>query len=271
MWKQGFSMWTQSLRSAAPIVWLCVLASLLGIGCANSTRGAEEALRLRKANSHFNLGIDYIRNDRGALGLRELLFATSLDPQSPRIHHALANAYLMRGKPVEAEQHYLRALEIDPTSHEARLTLSALYNQLDRYEESRFHTSMLADDATFPGPWRALAYKGLAEYRLGQVEEARRTLELGLEYRNTHWPTLLNLAILEVEEGRRLEALALFRQVLEQEPVLEVQAQANYRIGEIYIALGERKKAIGHLRAAVAQTPGDSWGAKSEETLNLLR
>lgn len=261
----------QSLPGAVPMVWFCVLAVLLGIGCASSTRRAEKEQRLRKADSHFNLGLDYIRNERAALGLRELLFAEDLDPRNPRIHHALADTYLMRGKPVEAEQHYLRTLEIDPTSHEARLTLSAMYSQLDRYEESRFHTSMLADDATFPGPWRALAYKGFAEYRLGQVEEARRTLELGVDYRDDYWPTLLYLGMLEVEEGRQLEGLSFFRQVLEQEPGLEVQAQANYRIGEIYIALGERKKAIGHLRAAVAQTPGDSWGAKSEETLNLLR
>jgi len=261
-------MWKQSRPSALPIVWLCVLALLVGMGCANSTPDAEDKLR---ASSHFNLGLDHIRNDRLALGLRELLVAESFDPQSPRTHQALANAYLMRGKPVEAEQHYLRTLEIDPTSHEARLTLSAMYSQLDRYEESRFHTSMLADDATFPGPWRALAYKGLAEYRLGQVEEARRTLELGLDYREDYWPTLLYLGMLEVEEGRQLEGLSFFRQVLEQEPGLEVEAQANYRIGEIYVALGERGRAIGHLRSAVAQTPGGPWGTKSEEYLKRLR
>jgi tetratricopeptide (TPR) repeat protein len=130
---------------------------------------------------------------------------------------------------------------------------------------------MLVDDATFSGPWRALATKGLAEYRLGRIEEARRTLELGLEYRDDYWPTLLYLGILEAEEGRRLEGISLFRQVLEQEPGLEVQAQANYRIGEIYIALGKRERAIGYLRAAVAQTPGGPWGVKSEEYLSLLR
>ncbi|MFB3117851.1 MAG: tetratricopeptide repeat protein [Myxococcota bacterium] len=264
-------MWKQFPPSAQPIVWLCVFGLLLGIGCANSTRRAEEALRLRQADSHFDIGLDHISNNRVALGLRELLRAESFNPQSPRIQHALADTYLIRRKPVKAEQHYLRSLEIEPTYHEARLNLSDLYYQLDRYEESLIQTSILVDDATFSHPWRALAKKGLVEYRLGEFEEARRTLELGLEYRNNYWPALLYLGILEVEEGRRLEALVLFRQVLEQEPVLVVQAQANYRIGEIYIALGERKKAISHLRAAVAQTPGDSWGAKSEETLNLLR
>jgi tetratricopeptide (TPR) repeat protein len=264
-------MWKQSRLSGAPIVWLCVLALLFGIGCANSTRGVEETKRLRRANSHYNLGVDYIRNDRVALGLRELLLAESFDPENPQIHMALANAYWMRRKTDEAEQHYLRSLEIEPTYHEARLNLSVLYNQVDRHEDSLAHASILVDDATFPGPWRAYANKGLAEYRLGRVEEARQTLELGFDYRQDYWPTLLYLGMLKVDEGRRLEALSLFRQVLEQEPGLEVQAQANYRIGEIYIALGERERAIGHLRAAVVETPGGPWGVKSEEYLKLLR
>ena len=244
---------------------------LFGIGCANSTRGLEAELRLKQASSHYNLGNDYLHQDRVALALREFQLAESFDPKSPRIQHALGNAYLMRRKPVEAEQHYLRTLEIDPTYHEARLNLSILYTQLNRYEESLIHTSILADDATFPGPWRALANKGLAEYRLGQIEEARRSLELGFEYRDDYWPTLLYLGILEVEEGRRLEGLSLFRQVLDQEPGLEVQAQANYRIGEIYVALGKRERAIRYLKTAVVQTPGGPWGVKSEEYLNLLR
>jgi len=264
-------MGKQSPPSAVLIVWFCVLALLLGIGCANSMSGSEEALRLRQANSHFNLGLDYIRNERVALGLRELQFAESFDPTNPKIHLALANVYLMRDKPEEAEQHYLRTLEIEPSYHEARINLSILYNRLDRYQESLVHTSILVDDATFPSPWRALANKGHAEYRLGQVEEARRTLELGFEYRGDYWPTLLYLGILEADEGRRLEGISLFRQVLEQEPGPEIQAQANYRIGETYIALGERGRAIGYLRAAVAQTPGGPWGAKSEEYLSLLR
>jgi type IV pilus assembly protein PilF len=259
------------LPFGVPIVWLCALVLFLGLGCASSIDQADEDLRLRQANSHFNLGIDYLRNDRMALALRELLFAEDLDPQNPRIHQALGDAYSMRGKPVEAEQHYLRTLEIEPTLHEARLNLSSLYNQLNRYEESLVHTSILADDATFSGPWRALASKGFAEYQLGRIDEARSSFGLGLEYRTDYWPTLLYLGILEVEEGRKREAVGLFQQVLELDPALTVQAQTNYRIGEIYIALGKRQQAIGHLQAAVAQTPGGPWGVKSEEYLKLLR
>jgi len=177
----------------------------------------------------------------------------------------------VRNKPDEAEQHLLRALEIDPTLHDARLNLSVLYIQGNRYEEALVQTAILANDPTFPEPWRALANQGLAEYRLGRLSDARRTLKLARDYREDYWPTLLYLGMLEVEEGQRLEGLSLFRQVLAQEPALEIQAQANYRIGEIYVALGERDQAIDHLMAAVAQTPGGPWGVKSEKYLISLR
>jgi len=261
----------QSPPTAALMVWLCALSLLLSAGCASSVQRAEKEQRLRKANSHFNLGIDYIRKDRVALGIRELLLAESFDPKDPRIHQTLGNAYWMRGKREEAEKQYLRTLEIDPSYHESRLNLAVLYNQLDRFEDSLAHSSKLADDATFPGPWRALANMGFSEYRLGRVEEARHTLQLAIDYRDDYWPALLYLGILEAEEGRRLEGLSLLQRVLEQEPGLEIQAEANYRIGEIYIALGERERAIGHLRAAVAQAPGGPWSEKSEEYLSLLR
>lgn len=261
----------QSLAGGTPVVWLCTLALFLGIGCATATHRADEELRVKRANSHFNLGLDYIRNNRLALALRELLSAEQFDPRDPRIQQALADAYTMRGKPVEAEQHYRRTLELDPTLHEARLNLSSLYIQLDRYEESLVHASMLAEDATFSGPWRALVNQGIAEYQLGRVDAARSSLRLGLEYRSDYWPALFYLGILEMEEGRQFEALEYFRQVLEYEPDLATQAEVNYRIGEIYVSLGNRKQAIGHLQAAVAQTPGGPWGVKSEEYLKLLR
>jgi type IV pilus assembly protein PilF len=261
----------KSLAGGAPAVWLCTLTLLVGIGCASTTPSADEALRVKKANSHFNLGIDHIRNDRLALAIRELLASEQLDPQNPRTQQALADAYSRRGKPVEAEKHYLRALALDPMLHEARLNLSSLYNQLDRYEESLVHSTMLADDATFSGPWRALVNKGIAEYRLGRHDAARNSLRLGIEFRSGFWPALFYLGIFEMEEGRQLEALGYFRQVLEQEPDLAVQAQTNYHIGEIYVSLGKRNQAIGHLQAAVAQTPGGPWGVKSEAYLKLLR
>jgi type IV pilus assembly protein PilF len=246
----------------------------LAMGCVTSgqqDRAAEEKLRLKKARSHLNLGVDYLRTDRVALAIRELLLAEEFDPKNARIQFAIGEAYLQRDKPAEAEQHYLRVLELAPDYHDARLNLSAMYLGLGRYEECIAESRLLADDATFPGPWRALANQGWAEYKLGRKTEARHSLGVATDYSPSYWPALLSLGILDVEDGRRLEAVGQFQKVLDHAPHAEARAEVNYRLGEIYVALGNRERAVDYLMSAVVDSPGGPWGNKSEEYLKLLR
>jgi type IV pilus assembly protein PilF len=248
------------------------LAALIPLtGCATSASRAEAQLDLKKARSHLELGIDHLQNGRVALGLRDLLIAESLDPKNARIQYALAEAYTRKGRIEEAEQHLLRVLELYPPYHDARLMLSMLYIHSERYEEAIVQTGILINDPTFPSSWRALTNQGWAKFRLGRIPEARRDLELSLEYKPGYWPTLLNLGILEAQEGHRLEAIGFFTRMIELDPRPDAQAEANYRLAELYVSVGQRERAVDHLVTAVSQAPGGPWGKKSEEYLKLLR
>jgi tetratricopeptide (TPR) repeat protein len=265
--------WIMTKRSAVHrgfLAWLCVIGLGFGSGCA-ATGPGPSGNSLQKAQSHYNIGIDYISKDMVALGLRELLIAESFDPNNARIQYALGDGHLMRGKADDAEGYYLRAVEIAPKLHEARLNLAGLYCHTGRFEQCILHSKVIADDATYLTPWRALTNQGLAEMQLQRMSDARSSFETARDYRPDYWPMLLNLGILEKETGNHPKAVALFQQVLEQNPGLEIKAEANYRLAEIYIELGNRKRAVGYLMTAVADAPGGQWGVKSEEYLKLLR
>lgn len=249
--------------------WLMALTALLG--CATSGTRLEKERQLKQARAQFELGVDYVNSGRVALGLRSLIEAEHLDPNNAHIHHALGDAYMRKGRFEEAERHLLRALELYPAYHDARLRLSQLYIHLKRYDEVIAEAQKLLDDPTFPGAWRALTNRGWARFRLGRTVEARRDLELAREYNDRYWPALLNLGILEAQEGHHLKAIALFEEMLALEPRASAMAEANYRLAEIYVSIGKRERAVGHLVTAVAQAPGDVWGKKSEEYLKLLR
>ena len=244
---------------------------LLAVGCASTGSKQQQMERVKKARSHMNLGIDYLRTDRVELGLREFLIAARFDPNNARIQYAIGDAYLLKSKYDEAELHYRKTIALAPDFHDARLNLSGLLLAKGRYEEALAEAKFLADNATFPAPWRALANSGWAKYKLGRTAEARRTLELARDFSPSYWPALLSLGILDMEQGRRLEAVTLFQEVLKNRPDPNAAAEANYRIGEIYVALGNRKRAVSHLMAAVASAPGGQWSTKSEEYLQLLR
>ena len=247
---------------------LLALAAVLG--CASTPDVQADFDRDKKARTHYNAGIEYMRQGKLAIGVRELRTAMQISPRDPWIHWAIAEAYRQQGRFDDAESHLLTALEVRPDFQQARLNLSALYVEMGRYDEAIALTDQLLDDPTFPVPWKALTNRGWAEYELGQRSNARQSFEAALEYNETHWRSFLALGILDEEAGDRIEALERFEQVIALEPGSLAEAEANYRIGEIYISLGNRERAVQHLMAATAKEPSGQWGKRSEDYLKRL-
>jgi type IV pilus assembly protein PilF len=254
--------------------WALLAATLLFAlpGCGIKQEREERAEQnARRANSHFNIAVDHQDNGRVELALRELLTAHRLDPENPKILHGLGIAYLQKGKEAEAEKYIKRAVVIRPDYQEARYNLSTLYMRQGRFEECITQSQILYDDPTFAEPWRALANWGWSSYQLGRVEEGRSQLSHALDYNTRYWPAVLDLGILESEQGNKMEAIGYFEQVLTLGPDASTTAEANYRLGEIYVSQGKRRQAIEVLRTAVVKAPSDPWGKKSEEYLRRLR
>jgi len=248
-----------------------LLAVATALGCATPPDPQTQLAEDKRARMHYNAGIEHMRQGKAALAVRDFRTAMQISPRDPWIHWALAEAYRQKGRLDDAENHLLTALEIRPGFQQARLNLSALYVQVGSYDAAIEHADLLLDDPTFPVPWKALTNRGWAEYKLGQSQAARRSFETALEYDEKHWRSVLALGILDAEAGSRIEALEQFERVIDLEPGSLAEAEANYRIGEIYVSLGNRERAVQHLTAAAAKEPNGKWGKRSEDYLRRLR
>jgi Tfp pilus assembly protein PilF len=215
--------------------------------------------------------VNHLGAGRIAYAIREFQAAEKLNPKDPWTQHGLAEAFRRRGMYAEAEQHLKNAIRLEPGFQAARLNLSALYIQMERYPEAIAQAQMLMADPTFPAPWQALSNIGFAQMRLGQRQEARASLAHALEFEPDFWRASLNLGILEAEEGNDEQAIALFQRVLASKPGGSAAAEANYRIAEIHSSRGRRAQAVAHLTAAVGSKPSGEWGKRSEEALKLLQ
>jgi Tfp pilus assembly protein PilF len=250
--------------------WLLVGALL---GCASTPDPTAEELSAKdesRARAHQSVGATHLREGRVPLAIRELRASEELNPKDRWTQLTLAEAYRMKGLHADAERHLLKALAIDPKFQDARLTLSALYVQTNRYGEAIEQADLLIDDPTFPQPWTALTNKGFALMKLGRRAEAREALVEAVEYNERYWRALLDLCILDAEEGKRIDAIERFERVVALASPLGC-AEANYRIAEIYISLGNREQAMEHLVAASSQRPSGPWGKRSEDYLKRLR
>jgi type IV pilus assembly protein PilF len=249
-------------------------ALALALACAST--GGEEPARLSaadqsRARAHQSVGATHLREGRAALAIRELRASEELNPGDKWTQLVLAEAYRQKGLNEDAERHIRKALAIDPAFQDARLTLSGLYIQLERYADSVTEAQILIDDPTFPQPWAALTNKGWALAMLDRRGEARQALDFAVEYNERYWRAHLNLGILDAEEGKRIDAIERFERVLALAPGPLGTAEANYRVAEIYVSLGNREQAVEHLVAATSQRPSGPWGKRSEDYLRRLR
>ncbi len=241
-----------------------------GIGPIKKPAPVSQQLQAQ-ARSHQSFGVNYLRDGKVALAIRELRAAEKLNPADKWVQLALAEAYRRKNLMEDCERHLLTAVAIDPEFQEARLTLSGLYVQSERYPEAIVYARLLVDDPTFPQPWLALTNQGYAEMKLGDLAAARQSLELAVDYHDKYWRAILNLAILDSEEGKSLDAIRRLEAVADLAPGPLGVAEANYRIAEIYVGFGNRDQAIHHFAKAASLQPSGTWGRRSEDYLKRLR
>lgn len=274
-------------RSLWTLVLVPVVAAV-AIGCANDkgprqqkvesppplsrseAKAAAENEMQRRARTHYQLGVDYLRAGNPAQAISSLLEAGRADPNSERTELALSEAYRQQGRDQEAEAHLLRSLQIKPGFHQALLNLAAIYIQTERYEQAVPLLQQLLADPTFPGPWRALTNLGWAEFRLGRTDDAHRHLTLAVDHRPDYWPARLNLGILEAERGNRDQAIAQLQQVLQLEPGPSAEAEVRFRLAEQLLSQGDRQGARRQLTTASRLEPSGPWSKRSAESLKTL-
>lgn len=265
-------------RRSATLGLLAALAVLTTSGCATTTYTVDETPPVSEARAKRDLGIDYLSTRRTGMAIRELQASLDLDPGDPQTHLWLGEAFRRKGQTARAEQFLFDALELararddHRAQQEARLNLSALLSQMGRHEDALPHCQALADDPTFSTPWRPLSNCGWALMKLGRLEEARTAFSRALDFHPRFAPALLNLGILEARQGHRLAAIkTLGRAIASGRLSASGHAEANYRLGEIYVALGRRDRAVAHFREAAQIAPEDDWGSQSQAYLDLLR
>jgi Tfp pilus assembly protein PilF len=239
-------------------------------GCA-ITNPETKAEHERKARGHYEMAMSHLREGRTGIAITELEAARELDPNDPWTELALGEAFRLKARNEDAERHLKRALHLRPDFHAARLNLAALYIGMDRFEETIELSKQLLDDPTFPGPWKALTNQGYAYYKLGRRAEARASLEKAIQYHDRYWPALLDLAILDSDEGHQIEALERLERVLDEKPGGLASAEVHYRMAVAYMSLGNRDKAVHHLSVAIETRPSGEWGKRSADYLKRLR
>jgi type IV pilus assembly protein PilF len=260
-------------------IWKCIPAMaalaamvMLAVGCATTLDEPDR----RKMVSHRDLGTLYLQRGELELAIREYRAAISIWDRDAETHFAIGEAYRQKAAFESAELHFLRALELEPGLHDARLNLGALYLQQERWEDAIATNQVLADDPTFMRPARALVNLGWAQYKSGNRADAEKSFRSAVASDGFSYQGRLNLGIVLYDREEFVEAIRHFSKVLElidgrpEQVFGAAEAEARFRMAMAHVRLGQRQRAIEQLRVAVDRGGETEWADKSRDYLAVL-
>jgi tetratricopeptide (TPR) repeat protein len=218
----------------------------------------EEGLRNFPDKPQISAAVINVRLKLHRIGpdeaIRSYLPLARAYPSLYEVQFNLGDAYLKAGRPVDAEEAFRRAAEINPSGTQARegLTL-ALVAQGRPPEEAG------ADDVSLPpaARSRALVVQAVAGLEAGRLDEAESLLRKALELDPRSHRAYLSLAVLESRRGNDTAAMDDCRKALALRPDF---AAAYGQMGVSALRLGDLGEATRDLEQATRLDPRDKEG-----------
>jgi type IV pilus assembly protein PilF len=230
----------------------------------------------RQARAQRDLGAMYLQRGETEIAIREYRRALRINGSDAESHFGIAEAYRRKEEYALAEEHFRKALRYDPTLTDARLNLGVVYMDQERWQDAVRENRILLEDPTFLLPERALVNLGWAEYKSGDFAGAEQHFLEAVRSNGRSLEAHLNLGVILYEKGDVVQAATELEQVLEilkdrpPELFAPVEAQTRFRLGQAYIKLGQRERALEHLRVASERGGAGEWGKRSREYIRVI-
>lgn len=188
-------------------------------------------------------------------------------PENPRPRNALGYAWLARGEPEKAIEHFRAAIEIDPEFAAAHANIGKAHFSRGRWEEAA--TEFDAAWRIRPGEFFADThfYYASALLQLGRHAESIEQFRFAISKNPQYGPAYYNLANTLWAKGDRESAVAVYQQALGVDPAY---TEAAVNMGLVLAELGRVDEAIISYRNAIGRfTPGGRSDALTKAHYNL--
>ncbi|MCC7441331.1 MAG: tetratricopeptide repeat protein [Bdellovibrionales bacterium] len=150
-----------------------VFALALGLALAGcSSSGPKRMSDEERARAHLAIGDGALNEGDFTGALIEYDKAEKLNPKLPELHHSKALAYMRRGDLPTAVRCARAALDLRPSSTDARNTLGKLLVDQGQTKEAQKHLEQAAADPLYRDAFKPLSLLGMIAYRAGNQREA---------------------------------------------------------------------------------------------------
>ncbi|WP_420465190.1 type IV pilus biogenesis/stability protein PilW [Panacagrimonas sp.] len=246
------------------VVLLCALASA---GCARVTTSErapppprapadmEEAARV-----NTELGVAYAREGQFDVAQEKLERALQQNGNYAPAHSALAIVYQQRRDPIKAEEHFQRALKLNPRDPHTRNNFGVFLCGQKRVDDAEALFLQAAADPDYREPEAAFTNAGVCARRIPDLDRAERHFREALALKPDFAEALAQMASLYYERKDYLRARAFLQRY---ERVGPPTAATLWIGAKVEFALGDELAASDYAQRLKSAFP------ESEEHLNI--
>lgn len=221
-------------------------------------RGQQIGLLYTPGAMHDLVGLYLAKGEtaNAEAAVRKLL---DIAPQDAEVHRWLAGALRLQSKPIEAEQAYRRALELDRSHEAARNDLANFLLSQKRWDDALRVLQEGATASPSSPRWRiqsagVIAMRGVERLQQGQPDDGIRDLRDALAINPDLTQTRYNLALALLAIPVVPEAIEHLQRVVREKPGM---AEAHYNLAVAIFMSGRPADAIPHAREALRLAPND--------------
>lgn len=195
-----------------------VFLLLLVLGACTTERGLGPTDTERASELNAQLGLEYMRHGDFKRASEKLDKALQFNPDNANALHYKAELNRRLGEFKKAEEHYKRALELDPSNATVLNNYGVFLCDSGEYSKAIEHFTTILDDPLYSQKASAYENIGLCELRRGHLKKADDAFTHALKLNPRMAKSLINIAQLRYDSGRKKESYEYFKRYLQLAP-----------------------------------------------------
>lgn len=210
-------------------------AALMASACTQNTKDYPPGQSPAEIN--VELGLHYMREGEKNAAMEKFQKALEQEPNLAAAHSGIAVLYESLGETAKADQHFRRAVSLNPKDARAQNNYGAFLCRDDRWPEAERHFLAAANEPLYDAPYMALTNAGICAYGAKDVAKAEQYWRRALELNPRYPAALLQMARLGVEQKQYMSARAYLQRLHE---VVRPSAESLWLGIQTERALGDR-------------------------------
>jgi len=246
------------LRRLIPLLVFAVVLS----SCSSGNNKTNDVLE-----SHYMLGVSYLRAGDPTMALKEFLLAEKVDEDDARVQNGIGQAFYYKKAFSKAEKHYLLALDLDKDNPQYQNNLAACYLAAGRLDDAIRYFTAAASNLLFGRAEIAWVGAGNAQLQKSAYPEALEAFNAALEANRRFSPAYYYRAETNYALGKTDQAIEDYRKAIEFEPNY---VDAHFKLGIALMKQRDTRAAIKAFNQVVALSPDSDFGKQAANYLKVL-